>query len=690
MEEGIASVMANLVLQLGILIFAVRLIGKLFKKIKVPTVLGELLIGVIIGPFALGGISLPGFPQGIFPLNSASLAVSPELYSFSQVASIILLFASGLETDLKLFLKYSVAGGVIGIGGVVFSFVLGDLVGVLLLHTNFMDVRCLFLGIMSTATSVGITARILSDKKKMDSPEGVTILASAVFDDVLGIILLAVILGVVAVLNGTGASISGFEIAKIAGKAFGIWLVFTALGLIFSKQIAKFLKFFKHSYDFSICALGLGLLLAGVFEKQGLAMIIGAYVTGLSLSSTDIAPIIQERIRGLYDFFVPIFFAVMGMMVNVGEMLSKDVLIFGAIYTVVAILAKVFGCAFPAMLMGFNFKGGLRIGCGMIPRGEVALIIAGIGLTAGILDEKLFGVVILMTLVTTLVAAPFLNFSLSLPGRGTRKETTTEDGITLSWDFGSDEIADLVVDMLLKNLRNEGFYVQMMNINEGISQARKGSTVLSIKEEENIVTIETSAEAEAFVKTSMYEMILGVIDLINNLKKGFDGIALKKDILDSDATDADSDNQFKKLIKPEVIIANSKAETKDDLLKEMVLLLTNTGNVRDWEMVLSDVLSREKIMSTGMEKGIAIPHAKSDGVIAPCVAVCVKKDGIDFGSIDKEPSKIFFMIVSPKKANSPHLQMLASISSIVRNKETLSKILEAKNSDEICKILKEN
>lgn len=690
MEEGIASVMANLVLQLGILIFAVRLIGKLFKKIKVPTVLGELLIGVVIGPFALGGIPLPGFPQGIFPLNSASLAVSPELYSFSQVASIILLFASGLETDLKLFLKYSVAGGVIGIGGVVFSFVLGDLVGVLLLHTNFMDVRCLFLGIMSTATSVGITARILSDKKKMDSPEGVTILASAVFDDVLGIILLAVILGVVAVLNGTGASISGVEIAKIAGKAFGIWLVFTALGLIFSKQIAKFLKFFKHSYDFSICALGLGLLLAGVFEKQGLAMIIGAYVTGLSLSSTDIAPIIQERIRGLYDFFVPIFFAVMGMMVNVGEMLSKEVLIFGAIYTVVAILAKVFGCAFPAMLMGFNFKGGLRIGCGMIPRGEVALIIAGIGLTAGILDEKLFGVVILMTLVTTLIAAPFLNFSLSLPGRGTRKETTTEDGITLSWDFGSDEIADLVVDMLLKNLRNEGFYVQMMNINEGISQARKGSTVLSIKEEENIVTIETSAEAEAFVKTSMYEMILGVIDLINNLKKGFDGIALKKDILDSDATDADSDNQFKKLIKPEVIIANSKAETKDDLLKEMVLLLSNTGNVRDWELVLSDVLSREKIMSTGMEKGIAIPHAKSDGVIAPCVAVCVKKDGIDFGSIDKEPSKIFFMIVSPKKANSPHLQMLASISSIVRNKETLSKILEAKNSDEICKILKEN
>ncbi len=690
MEEGIASVMANLAIQLGILIFAVRFIGKLFKKIKVPTVLGELLIGVIIGPFALGGIALPGFPQGMFPLNSAELAVSTELYSFAQIASIILLFASGLETDLKLFLKYSIAGGVIGIGGVVFSFVLGDLVGVWLLHTNFMDVRCLFLGIMSTATSVGITARILSDKKKMDSPEGVTILASAVFDDVLGIILLAVILGIVAVISGTGASISGLEIAKIAGKAFGIWLAFTALGLIFSKQIAKFLKFFKHSFDFSICALGIALLLAGIFEKQGLAMIIGAYVTGLSLSSTDIAPIIQERIHGLYDFFVPIFFAVMGMMVNVGEMLSKEVLVFGAIYTVIAILAKVIGCAFPAMLMGFNFKGGLRIGCGMIPRGEVALIIAGIGLTAGILDEKLFGVVILMTLVTTLIAAPFLNFALSLPGRGTRKETSTEDGITLSWDFGSDEIADLVIDMLLKNLRSEGFYVQMMNINEGISQARKGNTVLSIKEEENVVTIETSAEAEAFVKTSMYEMILGVIELINNLKKGFDGVALKKDILDSDSTDADSEHEFKKLISPELIITELKSETKEDLLKEMVMVLTNSGKVRNWEHVYKDVLDREKIMSTGMDKGIAIPHAKSEGVVSACVAVGIKKEGIDFDALDKQPSKIFFLIVSPKKANSPHLQILASVSSIVRNKETLEKIFNANNAEEICKILKED
>ena len=244
--------------------------------------------------------------------------------------------------------------------------------------------------------------------------------------------------------------------------------------------------------------------------------------------------------------------------------------------------------------------------------------------------------------------------------------------------------------MLLKSLRAEGFYVQMMNINEGLSQARKGTTVLSIKEEESLVTIETSAEAAAFVKTSMYEMILGVINLINNLKQGFDGVALKKDILDSDATDSDSENQFKKLISPEVIVTEIKSETKEDLLREMVMVLSNSGKVRDWEHVLEDVLAREQIMSTGMERGIAIPHAKSEGVVSACVAVGIKKEGVDFGSLDKELSKIFFLIVSPKKANSPHLQLLASVSSIIRNKDTLEKIFNAKTANEICKILKED
>ena len=557
-EGDITEHMANLVFQIGIILFAVRFCGGLVKKLGIPSVLGELLAGVLIGPYALGSVAFPGFPEGIFPLNSPSLAVSPELYSFSTVASIILLFASGLETDFALFLKYSVTGGIVGIGGVVFSFGIGAGVCASLLGTSFMDPRCLFLGIMSTATSVGITARILSDRKKMDSPEGVTTLAAAVFDDVLGIILLAVILGIVAATTGTGGTISAGQIGMIAARAFGIWLGFTAVGLIFSKQIAKFLKIFRSSFDFSICALGIALVLAGIFEKQGLAMIIGAYVTGLSLSGTDIAAVIQERIHGLYEFFVPLFFAVMGMMVNVGELLSVEVLTFGMIYSVTAILAKVLGCGLPTLALGFNMKGALRVGAGMVPRGEVALIIAGIGMTAGILDEKLFGVVILMTLITTIVAPPLINSLLKMPGRGTRKETSSADSETMSWDFGTDEIADLVIDMLIKDLKREGFYVQMMNIDDGLSQARKEDMSLSITEQEHLVSIEASSNAAGLVRTLMYEVVLTLSESIQDLKDSCDPEQLKRAVTEAASKPS---VELLKSITPTTVSINLKGTT---------------------------------------------------------------------------------------------------------------------------------
>ncbi|GHU58985.1 sodium:proton antiporter [Spirochaetia bacterium] len=672
---NVTEVMAELVLQLGIIIFAVRLGGRLAKKVGIPSVLGELLAGVVIGPYALGGMSLPGFPHGLFPLGEGTLAVSPELYAFSTVASIILLFASGLETDLGLFLRYSVAGGVIGIGGVIFSFALGDLVGVFLLpDASFMDPPCLFMGILSTATSVGITARILSDQKKMDSPEGVTILAAAVFDDVLGIIALAVVLGIVAVITSGQGSLNGIAILGIAGKAFGIWLGFTALGLICSKQLAKFLKLFKHTHDFSVAALGIALILAGFFEKQGLAMIIGAYITGLSLSKTDIAPIIQERIHGLYGFFVPIFFAVMGMMVNVREIMAPPVLIFGGVYTLVAVLTKVIGCGGPALLLGFNAKGALRIGTGMVPRGEVALIIAGIGISTGILDNQLFGVIILMTLITTLVAPPLLSASLKIPGTGTRKAVKEDDSATAVWEFYSDEIADLVIDNLLKDLRAEGFYVQMMNINEGLSQARKDDIALSITENESTVTIETAKVDMPFVKTAIYEVILQLNDAIQKLKDSSDPQALKRELSELEGRTSE---ELLALIRPECISVALKAKTKDELLVEMVDILAYHGKLDDRDLVLRDVLEREKSMSTGMQNGIALPHAKTDGVSEMAVAVGIKKEGIAFESMDGEPSRIFVMVASPKKAPGPHLQFLSAISAVLKDEFVREEIIDA-------------
>jgi fructose-specific phosphotransferase system IIA component len=692
MEESITQVMTRVVLQLAVIIFAVRVFGKLAKKVGIPSVLGELVAGIFIGPFALGGIPIPGFSQGLFLVHAGS-TVSPELYAISTIASIILLFASGLETDLKMFLKYSFSGGIIGFGGVAASFILGDICAMFMMHTGFMDVPSLFFGIMSTATSVGITARILSDEKKMDSPEGVTILAAAVFDDVLGIVLLAIVMGIVSAMSG-GGSLSGGAIGVIAVKAFSIWLIVTALCIVFSKKIAGFVKLFGSSFDFSICALGVAFLLAGIFEKQGLAMIIGAYTMGLALSSTDIAPVIQERIHGIYELFVPIFFAVSGMMVNVGSLMNKQVLIFGAIYTVIAVLAKIIGCGGPALALGFNTKGAMRIGAGMIPRGEVALIIAGIGMTSGVFAlkipgcpydaQQLFGVVIMMTLITTLVAPPLLNIFLRMKGKGTRKDISVADSQEFVWDFNDDEIADLVIDMFLKDLRAEGFYVQMMNINEGISQARKGDVSLSITENESIVTIQTAEKDMGFVKGSLYEVILRLNKSISSLETLHNSEVLKTGI-------AESCNRFDKsmfkILSKDIVSCNLKATTKDEVIDELVKLLTKSGMVNDSNKVLADVKEREQVMSTGLENGIAIPHAKTTGVDTICVAFGVSKKGIDYGSADGKLSDIFVLVASPKKNASPHLQMIAALSGALRDEKTRDKIKKATSSEEIIHIL---
>ncbi len=686
-SASITETMSTLVLQIGIIVFVVRFAGRLVKKIRVPQVLGELLAGIIIGPYALGGISLPGFPQGFFPLGEG-LAVSPELYGFATVASIILLFASGLETDLALFLRYSIAGGVIGIGGVLFTFLAGDVIGMAILKAPFLDPRCLFMGILATPTSVGITARILSDHKKMDSPEGVTVLAAAVFDDVLGIIFLAVVLGIVAVLSGhgTGESLNSAKIITIAVKAFGIWLGFTALGLIFAKRIAAFLKLFKHSYDFSILGLGLALLLAGLFERQGLAMIIGAYVAGLSLSKTDIAAVIQERIRGLYEFFVPLFFAVMGMMVNLKELASSSIILFGLMYTVAAIIAKVLGCGGPALALGFNAKGAIRIGIGMVPRGEVVLIIAGIGLTAGILDNSLFSISVLMTLITAVLSPPLLNMVLKLPGTGTRGPSKGADSATLVWDFPSDEIADLVVDSLLKDLKSEGFYVQMMNIDAGLSQARKDDISLSITEDEKRVTVVTAHERAYFAKTAVYEVIVKLHEAMERLKSSSDPASLRKELLDADGG---TDKDVLKTIDPARIITQLKADTKKGVIEELVALLDKTGKLYDVEIALADVLQREKTMSTGMQHGVALPHGKSDGARGLAVAIGLKKEGIDFESMDGEPSKIFILVVSPKKTSGPHIQFLAAISALLKDDKLRERLLSCQTGEEAASLLRQ-
>ncbi len=663
-EPSMTHRMMLVAMQLGLLLFATKWGNILFEKWRLPGVLGELAAGMAIGPYLLGALPLPGFPHGLFPPGQG-FAVSPELYGFCTVASIILLFMVGLETDIQQFLKYSVAGGAVGVGGVVASFVLGDLIAVAFGNyvfgapVGFMSPECLFLGVISTATSVGITARILTEKRKLDSPEGVTILAGAVVDDVLGIILLTLVLGVIKASQAAGVVDWG-HIGIIGAKAVGIWLVATVLGLVFSKHLGTMLKKFRGRSSIAVMALGLALILSGLFEEAGLAMIIGAYVMGLSLSRTDIAHVIREMLMPIYVFLVPVFFGVMGMLVDFRALGDRHVLIFGLVYSLVAVVAKIVGSGGVALLFNFNLRGAIRIGSGMVPRGEVALIVAGIGLAAGALTPEVFGVAILMTVLTTVAAPPLLVKLFAAGGTGLRRPTPAAQQESIRFAFPSPELTQWVFAKLQEVFQQEGFFVHSLEHEHEIVQARREFAVINLWPDGTDLVFSCHQSELPMVRTAVYEVLATIKGTIRTLQEPVDVATVVDDMQRAPAGATAS--TFARSLSLHVLSPALKGNTKEEILAELLDLLVEAGLVVDRAAAYDGLLQRERSMSTGLQRGVAIPHARTKGVEQLVCAVGLKPQGVDFQALDRQPSHIFVMTLSPEGAATPHVQFMSEIS----------------------------
>ncbi len=511
-EGDMVHKMTTLMLQLALILIAAKLGGFICSRgLRIPEVLGEIGAGIVIGPYALGPWT------GLFPAPAADGAfpVSPELYGVATLASILLLYMAGLETDLKMFLRYSLPGAMVGIGGVIGSFILGDAIAVWLgVAPGYFHPSALFLGTISTATSVGITARILRERNKLDSPEGVTVLAGAVVDDVLGIVILAVVVGFSRVA-AAGGTVDWGSIGLIAGKAIGFWLGCTVLGLVLATRISRLLEWFGSRENMATLSLGLALLLAGLSEKAGLAMIIGAYIMGLSLSRVDAAHTIEHRLEPVYHTLVSVFFCVMGMLVNVPAM--RGLLVFGLAYSLLAVVAKVVGCGIPALLMRFNLLGALRIGVGMLPRGEVALIVAGIGLSAGVVSTEIFGVAILMTLLTTIIA-PLVMVAIfdERPGQTGKAGAVAERAPTVI-PLPNVEIAEFLLRRIVQTFEEEECYVY--NLGHGVHLIRKDDIAISIRMEEERLVLTCNDRDWDYAKLVLLEAATGLRTLFDGLGK---------------------------------------------------------------------------------------------------------------------------------------------------------------------------
>lgn len=678
--------MLELALQVGVILFAARMGNLLFTRLHLPSVLGELTAGVIIGPFALGRL-LDGWIFQSF-VNSP-VAVSPELYGLCTVASIVLLFLVGAETDLRMFMRYSAVGSLVGIGGVVVSYLTGAAVGVYVMDLTWTHPTAILMGVMSTATSVSITARILSERRKLDAQEGVTILAGAVIDDVLGIIMLAIGMGMIAAQQ-SGESVSWAHISWIAMRSFGVWLGATAVGILVSQYIARILKPCGSHGEVAVLTLGIALLVGGLFEKVHLAMIIGAYVTGLSFSRTDMGIMIQEKLHGLYQFLVPIFFVVMGMMVDVTEFLDPAVLVSGLIYTIVAVLAKVVGCGLPTLLFGFTPMGALRIGLGMVPRGEVALIIAGIAAAAGY--NEVLGVAVLMTLLTTLAAPPLLVLAFNSKARGHKKEETQDTAPTAVYHFPNHAVTNTMMARIIHTLSNEGFFTHQIDPAAGLYQARRSDMVLTIVCGDETIAFSAKADAIPFVRIVMKETIAEFEDVLEALRKPMvedSHLALK------DAVDDDAETKARarvavlsRHIPEEAIIYRLKASSRDAIIREMIHHLHTIGAVSDPKRVEEEVLHREQIMSTGVGCGVACPHTRTTAVDKLVCAVGITETPVDFAEDEEGKNcRIVILTLTPDAPGSPYMTFITAILTALRSERRREAILEATTASAIKKAL---
>ena len=487
------------------------------------------------------------------------------------------------------------------------------------------------------------------------------------------------------------------EIGVVALKAFGVWLGATAIGLVSARYIAKFLKtVFKSPVVIATMAFGLALVLAGFFEFMGLAMIIGAYVMGLALSRTDLKHPIQEMLNPVYTFLVPIFFCSMGMMVDVSALCSKPVLIFGGIYTVLAVAAKVIGCMVPSMCCGFNVLGGLRIGAGMVPRGEVALIIAGLGLSSGYLTQEMFGIGILMTLVTTVVAPPALVGLFAPKAKGVRHPKPSRDGSrNVAFDLGSPMVAQAMGARLVLELRNEGFFMSELSHEDHIWAAAMDDIEFTIQREGSVIRFACTPAEEAMVMTAWMEVASQMNDLARAIAKPI----RREDVVIKDPVMPQKKHSgVGRYLQGFVMLPKFRASSKKEAIERIVAEIAKAcpHHVKDVDEATAAVLRREESMPTGLDHGIAVPHGRCAGVASIAGAVVIlDNEGTangcipDYETIDNSPLQIIVLTLANDEKQTPYLQLMSFISRALRADGGYKRLLACKTADEMRRFFRE-
>ena len=370
----------NLLLELLLIFVAAKVLGEVFQQLKLPGVLGEIIAGVALGPFALGWIH-----------------PSETIHSISEIGVIFVLFSAGLETSSRDLINVGKRALLVAVAGVVAPFILGF---VYMKWRGDLTTEAIFVGAAMVATSVGITARVLNELKLLSSRTAKIILGAAVFDDILGMILLAIVAGI-----AKGGQLEWLHLGVLAAEAmiFALFMIFLAPRIV--RRLHPKVASLSTAHASLILALAICLLLSWLSTKIGMAAIIGAFFAGLMFADYAEEWNLHAGVSGITEFLAPFFFFSIGSQLDL-RLFSGNVLTAAIVISLLAIVSKVGGCGLPLLREGWPTV--LRVGVGMMPRGEVALIVALVGLQSNIVTQSTYAIVVFMTAVTTILAPPLL------------------------------------------------------------------------------------------------------------------------------------------------------------------------------------------------------------------------------------------------------------------------------------------
>ena len=383
------------IIGIGILLFAAKIMAELFLRLKLPIVLGELLAGIIIGPFALGGL---------FIYNGVSVVeITEEKKMIGEIGAIVILFMAGLEMTPKEFLKGGKAAFTVATAGVVVPFFAGLVVFQMF---GFDALQSMLIATALTATSIAISIQVLSEFGKIKTPEARLIIAAAVIDDILAIAVLSVVSSIAG--NGT----DGIENINIMNIIFTILQVLGFFAIMLVVAVIVIPKFItprlckaKGSVEGIATASFFGAAaLAGLI---GLSPIVGAFAVGMALSASKIVENIHRYIEKIGLIFAPLFFAIIGAQVDLRGV-NLEILALSGVIIALAVVTKLGGCGLPAMYFLKSKTQGMRVGIGMISRGEVGLIVAGVGISTGVLTSNVYSTIVIMVAATTIITPIWL------------------------------------------------------------------------------------------------------------------------------------------------------------------------------------------------------------------------------------------------------------------------------------------